>query len=116
VGTKGDLANLDYHNLGCIDVAACPDGDSAWGCRQMLGNVWEWTASAFYPYPGYVVDTPYREYSAPWFGYPKVLKGGTWATRSGLVTNTHRNFFEPGRRDVFAGFRTCALSSAESSR
>ncbi|MFT5443492.1 MAG: iron(II)-dependent oxidoreductase [Myxococcota bacterium] len=104
-----DRANLDFNSVGCVDVGAYSQGDSGWGCRQMLGNVWEWTSSAFYPYPGFVVDTPYREYSAPWFGYPKVLKGGAWATRSWLVTNTHRNFFEPGRRDVFAGFRTCAI-------
>jgi len=102
-------ANLDFRAPGCVDVAAHPDGDSAFGCRQMLGNVWEWTGSAFYPYPGYVVDLPYREYSAPWFGYRKVLKGGAWATRSRLVNNTYRNFFEPTRRDVFAGFRTCAV-------
>ncbi len=107
-GPGQSRANLDYENPGCVDVARYPEGDSGWGCRQMLGNIWEWTATAFYPYPGFVVDTPYREYSAPWFGYPKVLKGGTWATRSQMVTNTYRNFFEPGRRDVFAGFRTCA--------
>ncbi len=102
-------ANLDGRFSGCVDVGAFPAGDSAFGCRQMVGNVWEWTASAFYPFPGYIVDTPYREYSAPWFGYRKVLKGGSWATRSRLVWNTYRNFFPPERRDVFAGFRTCAL-------
>ena len=74
----------------------------------MLGNVWEWTASAFYPFPGYIVDYPYREYSAPWFGYQKVLKGGAWATRSRLANITYRNFFLPHRADVLAGFRTCA--------
>ncbi|HKI99865.1 MAG TPA: selenoneine synthase SenA [bacterium] len=100
-------ANLDGTRLGCVDVAAYPAGDSAFGCRQMLGNVWEWTASAFYPFPGYVVDRPYREYSAPWFGYWKVLRGGCWATRARLIRNTYRNFFLPDRRDVFAGFRTC---------
>ena len=101
-------ANLDSRRLGSVDVAAFPDGDSAFGCRQMLGNVWEWTASAFYPFPGYIVDYPYREYSAPWFGYQKVLKGGAWATRSRLANNTYRNFFLPHRADVLAGVRTCA--------
>lgn len=105
-----ERANLDSRFLGCVDVGAFASGDSAFGCRQMLGNVWEWTASAFYPFPGYVVDTPYKEYSAPWFGYRKVLKGGAWATRSRLANNTYRNFFQPYRRDIFAGFRTCALS------
>ena len=103
-----DRANLDSRHLGCVDVGAFPSGDSAFGCRQMAGNVWEWTASAFYPFPGYIVDYPYREYSAPWFGYRKVLKGGAWATRSRLAWITYRNFFQPDRRDVIAGFRTCA--------
>ena len=103
-----ERANLDTHFLGCVDVAAFPGGDSAFGCRQMAGNVWEWTESAFYPFPGYLVDYPYREYSAPWFGYRKVLKGGAWATRSRLAYNTYRNFFPPARNDVYAGFRTCA--------
>ncbi|MCC7485636.1 MAG: ergothioneine biosynthesis protein EgtB [Burkholderiales bacterium] len=107
-----ERANLDSRFPGCVDVGAFESGDSVFGCRQMLGNVWEWTASAFYPFPGYVVDTPYREYSAPWFGYRKVLKGGAWATRSRLANNTFRNFFLPHRRDIFAGFRTCAVSEA----
>ncbi|MBW2387771.1 MAG: SUMF1/EgtB/PvdO family nonheme iron enzyme, partial [Deltaproteobacteria bacterium] len=47
--TDRELANLDYRDLGCVDVAAYPAGDSGWGCRQMLGNVWEWTHCAFYP-------------------------------------------------------------------
>ena len=101
-------ANLDTGLLGCADVAAFPAGDSAFGCRQMAGNVWEWTASAFYPFPGYLVDEPYREYSAPWFGSRKVLKGGAWATRARLAYTTYRNFFPPARQDVYAGFRTCA--------
>ncbi|NIO12122.1 MAG: ergothioneine biosynthesis protein EgtB [Deltaproteobacteria bacterium] len=104
-----ERANLDSRLLGTVDVAAFPAGDSAFGCRQMLGNVWEWTESAFYPFPGYIVDWPYKEYSAPWFGFRKVLKGGAWATRSRLANNSYRNFFEPHRRDVLAGFRTCAL-------
>jgi iron(II)-dependent oxidoreductase len=104
-----DRANLDSRIIGCVDVAAFPSGDSAFGCRQMAGNVWEWTASAFYPFPGYIVDYPYKEYSAPWFGYRKVLKGGAWATRSRLAYNAYRNFFLPDRCDIFAGFRTCVV-------
>ncbi len=102
-----DRANLDGDARGCVDVAALPQGDSAGGCRQLIGNVWEWTASDFGPYPGFVHD-PYKEYSAPWFGTHKVLRGGCWATRGRLLRNTWRNFYRPDRRDVWAGFRTCA--------
>jgi iron(II)-dependent oxidoreductase len=70
------------------------------------GEVWEWTASTFEPYPGFVVD-PYADYSRPWFGDHKVLRGGCWATRARLLRPTWRNFYKPDRRDVFAGFRTC---------
>jgi iron(II)-dependent oxidoreductase len=102
-----DRANLDSRALGLIDADALPAGDSAFGCRQMIGNVWEWTSTDFGPYPGFVVD-PYKEYSEPWFGDHKVLRGGGWATRSRLIRNSWRNFYTPDRRDVFAGFRTCA--------
>jgi len=105
---SGRHANLDWHAMGCVNVDGFPDGDSACGCRQMIGNVWEWTASDFLPYPGFVAD-PYKEYSAPWFGTHKVLRGGCWATRARLLRNTWRNFYRPERRDVWAGFRTCAL-------
>lgn len=101
-------ANLDGSMLGTADVAAFPEGDSAWGCRQMLGNVWEWTATTFVPYPGFSPDV-YEDYSAPWFGSRKVLRGGAWATRSRMITGTYRNFFTPERRDIIAGFRTCAI-------
>jgi iron(II)-dependent oxidoreductase len=101
-------AQLDGYALGCCDVAALPQGDSACGCRQMIGNVWEWTADDFGPYPGFTPD-PYREYSQPWFATHKVLRGGAWPTRARLLRNTWRNFYTPDRRDVWSGFRTCAL-------
>jgi iron(II)-dependent oxidoreductase len=106
-GPTPERANLDGRALGCVGVAAHAAGDSPCGCRQMLGNVWEWTADTFGPYPGFVHD-PYKEYSAPWFGDHQVLRGGCWATRGRLLRNTWRNFYRPDRRDVFAGFRTCA--------
>lgn len=100
-------ANLDWHAGGLVEVAAHGAGDSAFGCRQMIGNVWEWTADDFLPYPGFSPD-PYKEYSQPWFGTHKVLRGGCWATSSLLIHNGWRNFYTPDRRDVWAGFRTCA--------
>ncbi|MFL5439654.1 MAG: selenoneine synthase SenA [Myxococcales bacterium] len=106
-GDSGTFANLDGRAGGTVPVAAHPEGDSAYGCRQMIGNVWEWTSTGFAPYPGFEID-PYKEYSQPWFGTHKVLRGGCWATRARLLRNTYRNFYTPDRRDVFAGFRTCA--------
>jgi iron(II)-dependent oxidoreductase len=102
-----ELANLDYRFGGTLDVRALPEGDSPVGCRQMIGNVWEWVTDTFEPYPGFVCD-PYKEYSVPHFGEKKVLKGGCWATRSRLIRATWRNFFKRHRRNVFAGFRTVA--------
>jgi iron(II)-dependent oxidoreductase len=102
-----ERANLDWRAMGCLDVGALPGGDSAFGCRQMIGNVWEWTSSEFLPYPGFVADA-YRDYSQPWFRTHNVLRGGAWTTRSRLIRNTWRNFYPPDRRDVLAGFRTCA--------
>ena len=105
---SSDRANLDSLAMDTLDVGALPAGDSAFGCRQMIGNVWEWTSSAFLPYPGFEPG-PYQEYSEPWFGPQKVLRGGAWTTRSRLIRNTWRNYYLPHRRDVLAGFRTCRL-------
>jgi ergothioneine biosynthesis protein EgtB len=104
-----DAARANLESTGIANVEVCPSGDAASGCRQMIGNVWEWTASTFNPYPGFVID-PYKEYSEPWFGTHKVLRGGSFATTRRLIRNTWRNFYTPERYDVFAGFRTCANS------
>lgn len=87
--------------------------EAEWECaapRIEYGQIWEWTQSTFEPYPGFVID-PYKEYSAPWFGTHKVLRGGSFATPARLLRPTFRNFYTPDRADVFCGFRTCALSS-----
>jgi iron(II)-dependent oxidoreductase len=77
---------------------------------HMLGNVWEWTASAFLPYPGFAAD-PYADYSAPWFHSHFVIRGGSWASRGRLVHPRFRNFYLPHRHDPFVGFRTCAVEA-----
>ena len=99
-------ANLNA-SMGIVDVRSYPAGDSAFGLRQMIGNVWEWTADTFDAYPGYVID-PYDTYSEPSFGQQKVLRGGCWATRPHVIRNTFRNFYTPDRNNIFAGFRTVA--------
>jgi ergothioneine biosynthesis protein EgtB len=77
-------------------------GDFAWG------QVWEWTASPFLPYPGFEPH-PYRDYSAPWFETRRVLRGGSFMTQPRMRHPRYRNFFQPHRNDVPAGFRSCAL-------
>ncbi len=69
------------------------------------GDVWEWTDSAFAPYPGFVPH-PYRDYSAPWFGTRQVLRGASFLTQPRLRDARYRNFFPAERNDVPAGFRT----------
>jgi iron(II)-dependent oxidoreductase len=74
---------------------------------EATGSVWEWTASPFLPYPGFLRD-PYKEYSEPWFATHKVLRGGSFATPARIARARFRNFYTPERADIFAGFRTCA--------
>lgn len=80
---------------------------AAAGGHLAPGGVWEWTSSAFLPYPGFSPD-PYEDYSRSWFGTHRVLRGGSFSTPPRLVRTSFRNFYTPERGDVFCGFRTCA--------
>jgi ergothioneine biosynthesis protein EgtB len=71
------------------------------------GEVWEWTASAFAPYPGFEPH-PYRDYSLPWFDGRPVLRGASFATSPRMRHAGYRNYFPAERSDLFAGFRSCA--------
>ncbi|MFQ5720555.1 MAG: selenoneine synthase SenA [Acidobacteriota bacterium] len=103
-------AHLDGAGAGPAAVSACPAGDSPAGCRQLIGNVWEWTATPFRPYPGFSPD-PYVDYSRPWFDTHTVVRGGSWMTPARLIRSAVRSYYTPDRRDVFTGFRTCAADT-----
>jgi ergothioneine biosynthesis protein EgtB len=70
------------------------------------GDLWEWTASPFMPYEGFLPDA-YREYSAPFFITHQAVRGASFATRLRMRSPKFRNFYLPGRHDMFIGFRTC---------
>jgi iron(II)-dependent oxidoreductase len=78
---------------------------STWGQLEATGEVWEWTASLFTGYPGFVAR-PYREYSEVFFGDRyKVLRGGSCATHPRVASPQFRNWDLPERRQLFAGVR-----------
>jgi ergothioneine biosynthesis protein EgtB len=82
------------------ESAALEGGGFQWG------EVWEWTSSTFAPYPGFVAH-PYRDYSRPWFGTRRTLRGASWLTSELMRNARYRNFFAPERNDICAGFRSC---------
>ncbi|HEU4701870.1 MAG TPA: ergothioneine biosynthesis protein EgtB [Conexibacter sp.] len=98
-------ANVDQRAFGTVAVGTHARGASPCGCLGMIGDAWEWTASGFDGYPGFVAH-PYREYSEVFFGGDyRVLRGGSWATRARVATPTFRNWDHPQRRQIFAGLR-----------
>ncbi|MEX2288876.1 MAG: ergothioneine biosynthesis protein EgtB [Mycobacteriales bacterium] len=101
-----ELANLAQRATRPAPVGGYPAGASAYGVEQLVGDVWEWTASGFEPYPG-TRAFPYREYSEVFYGGDfRVLRGGSWATHPTAVRSTFRNWDLPVRRQIFSGFRT----------
>jgi gamma-glutamyl hercynylcysteine S-oxide synthase len=105
------LCNHNHQVWQTTPVNAYPAGKSASGCDDMLGNVWEWTASWFDGYDGFV-SYPYPGYSQTYFdGKHRVLKGGSWATRPWAMRCSFRNWYYPGVREILAGFRCVAIAS-----
>jgi iron(II)-dependent oxidoreductase len=101
-----ELANLGQRHLRPAPVGSYPAGASPLGVRQLIGDVWEWTASDFLPYPGFTAF-PYKEYSEVFFGPEyKVLRGGSFAVDPVACRGTFRNWDYPIRRQIFSGFRT----------
>jgi ergothioneine biosynthesis protein EgtB len=86
-------------------IGAFPKGVNAYGCQQMIGDVWEWTTSDYVPYPGF--KSEFDEYNDKWFVNQKVLRGGSFATPQIHIRSTYRNFFHAHERWMVSGFR-CA--------
>jgi gamma-glutamyl hercynylcysteine S-oxide synthase len=103
--SPGVHASVDHFDTGPSAAGAYPAGASAYGCLGMIGDVWEWTASHLDGYPGFIAH-PYKEYSEVFFGRKyRVLRGGSWATRSRVISPTFRNWDLAERRQIFAGLR-----------
>lgn len=103
-----EYCNYGGLNWGTTPVGHYPQGQSAYGCYDLLGNVWEWTDTWFLPYPEFE-PYPYKGYSMTYFDHRhRVLKGGSWATHPPVLRGSFRNWYEPRIRIHFAGFR-CAF-------
>jgi ergothioneine biosynthesis protein EgtB len=99
-------ANLFENSLWSpAPIGSFPDGQSSYGCHQLIGDVWEWTTSDYVPYPGF--KSEFDEYNDKWFVNQKVLRGGSYATPQAHIRSTYRNFFHAHERWMVSGFR-CA--------
>lgn len=99
------LATLGGAALRPAAVGSLPDGASAYGVEQLLGDVWEWTSTDLAVYPGFR-PMMYADYTEPFSakGY-RVLRGGSWATAVSAVRPGFRNWDLPRRRQIFSGLR-----------
>jgi len=90
-------------------IAAAPERASSDGrpeLTQMMGDTWEWTQSAYLPYPGYrAAEGAFGEYNGKFMVNQMVLRGGSCATPKGHARITYRNFFYPKDQWQFSGIR-----------
>ena len=99
--------NFDFQRWAPTPVGSHPEGASAWGVHDLIGDGWEWTETPFTGLPGFEPYIPaYPGYSADFFdGKHYVLKGASWATARDLVRPSFRNWFQAHYPYVFAKFR-----------
>jgi iron(II)-dependent oxidoreductase len=97
---------FDFASWDPAPVGTHPDGASAWGVEDLIGNGWEWTSTVFGPFPGFEPLPSYPEYSADFFdGAHFVMKGASQATARELLRPSFRNWFRPRYPYVYATFR-----------
>lgn len=100
--------NFDFERWDPEPVGLHPEGASAFGVHDLIGNGWEWTSTVFGPFEGFTPLPSYPEYSADFFdGQHFVMKGASPITARGLVRRGFRNWFRPRYPYVYATFR-CA--------
>jgi ergothioneine biosynthesis protein EgtB len=98
--------NFDFQRWDPTPVGAFPQGQSAFGVSDLVGNGWEWTSSVFAPFPGFRPFSFYQGYSANFFdGQHYVMKGGSARTAACMLRRSFRNWFQPHYQYVYAGFR-----------
>ena len=98
--------NFDFQRWDPTPVGAFPEGQSAFGVMDLLGNGWEWTSTLFSPFPGFEPFPFYRGYSADFFDNKHfVMKGGSARTAACMLRRSFRNWFQPHYPHVYAGFR-----------
>ena len=99
--------NFDFEQWDPVAVGSYPNGASAWGVHDLVGNGWEWTSTLFAGFDGFQPMPSYREYSADFFDEAHyVLKGASPVTARELVRRSFRNWFRPNYPYVFATFRS----------
>ncbi len=100
------FGNFDFAWWNPTAVNAFPDGRSAFGVDDLVGNGWEWTSTQFAPFPGFEPFPFYPGYSADFFdGKHFVMKGGSARTAACMLRHSFRNWFQPHYQYVYAGFR-----------
>lgn len=100
------FGNFDFANFDPVPCGAHPEGASAFGIHDLVGNGWEWTRTVFAPLPGFAAMPFYPGYSANFFdGKHFVLKGGSPRTAACMLRRSFRNWFQPHYPHVYATFR-----------
>jgi formylglycine-generating enzyme required for sulfatase activity len=98
--------NFDFKRFDPEPVGSYPQGASAWGIHDLVGNGWEWTSTPFAPFAGFAPMASYLPYSADFFDNDHfVIKGASPVTSRNLVRRSFRNWYRRDYPFMYATFR-----------